>query len=404
MTRTSKACAAVGWAVVLLASSCQMKEGLVTAARTADATLAAKNAEPSSGVVVTREQLMSVKSAKAVSAVIPITEEATGKVAFNDDAITPVFSPYTGRVIELLAKPGDVVGRGTPLLLIDSPEVVDAENDFLAGRAAWNKAQAILRQMERNRDRVQKLVSGEAAAPKDLEQALTDVESAKSDVRSTEAQIDAARQRLLNFGKTDAEIERFSETRRADRTTRVLTPIGGQIIGRKVGPGQYVRPDNPDPLFTISDTSSMWLLAQVYENQIQSVKTGNFVVVRVPALSGQVFHATVNYVAPTVDPATRRVAVRCLVQNRNNHLKPEMFVNFTFERASRRVIVVPQRAVVREGNLAVLWVLEGGDRVSRRPVEIGAEIDGRIEIKSGLREGETVVSDGALFLSSFVKG
>jgi membrane fusion protein, heavy metal efflux system len=230
------------------------------------------------------------------------------------------------------------------------------------------------------------------------------LESAASDVRSAEAQIDSARQRLLNFGKNEAEIAELAKTRHADRTTRVMAPIGGQVVARKVGPGQYIRPDNPDPLFTIADTSTMWLLAEVYESQIPLVRLGERVEVKMLALPSQSFPAQVSYIAPSVDPATRRVAVRCVLRNRNNQLKPEMFASFRFERAPRRALLVPQKAVVQEGNIAVVWVIESGNHVSRRPVDLGDEFDGRIEIKSGLHAGEIVVTDGALFLSGLAKG
>jgi cobalt-zinc-cadmium efflux system membrane fusion protein len=125
--------------------------------------------------------------------------------------------------------------------------------------------------------------------------------------------------------------------------------------------------------------------------------------VEVLALPGRTFPAQVGYIAPTIDPATRRAAVRCVVRNRNHRLRPEMFASFRFERAPRRAVVVPQQAVVREGNIAVVWVLEDGNRISRRPVDLGGQIGGKIEIKSGVKEGEIVIADGALFLSSFVK-
>jgi cobalt-zinc-cadmium efflux system membrane fusion protein len=377
---------------------------LTACGRNATQTVSAASVIHSDGLEATADQMKSMRTASATIQTIPTIEEATGKVAFNEDEITPVYSPHTGRVVELLGKPGESIGRGAPLLIIDSPDVVDAENGFLSGRAALVKAQAILKQAERTRDRFQKLVAGGAAAPKDLEQALTDLESSNSDVHSAEAQIDSSRQRLLNFGKTEAEIEQLALTRRGDRTTRVMAPIGGQIVARKVGPGQYIRPDNPDPLFTIADTSTMWLLAQVYESQIPLVRLGEPVEVRVLALPDQIFPAQVSYIAPSIDPATRRVAVRCVLRNRNNRLKPEMFASFRFQKAPRQALVVPQQAVVREGNLAAVWVIESGNRISRRPVELGGEMDGKIEIKSGLRAGEVVVADGALFLSSFVKG
>jgi cobalt-zinc-cadmium efflux system membrane fusion protein len=394
----------VAVALLLIGSAGCGREGARDASVASAASRVASDTGGGDRLEATEEQLKSMKTAPAIVRSVPTIEEATGKVAFNEDAITPVYSPHTGRVVELLAKPGDYIAKGSPLLIIDSPEVVEAENEFLSGRAALAKAQALLRQAQRNRDRVQKLVAGEAAAPKDLEQALTDIESASSDVSAAEAQIDSSRQRLDNFGKTEAEIEQLAETRHADRTTRVMAPIGGLIVGRKVGPGQYIRPDNPDPLFTVADTSTMWLLAQLYESQILIVRAGQKVEVKVLALPNQSFPAQVSFIAPAIDPATRRVAVRCVVRNKNNQLRPEMFASFRFEQAPRRALLVPQKAVVREGNLAVVWVLEDGSHISRRPVELGGEIDGDIEIKSGLRAGETVVADGALFLSSFVKG
>lgn len=356
------------------------------------------------GVRLAADQMRSLNTEPATLHTIPSVEDATGKVAFNEDTITAVYSPYTGRAVDLLVKSGDWISKGAPLAIIDSREVVDAENDFLAGRAALAKAQAVRQQSERNRDRIQRLVTSEAVARKDLEQALTDLESANSDIHSAEAQIDSSRQRLLNFGRTEEEIEELARTRHADRTTRVAAPIGGLVVARKVGPGQYVRPDNPDPLFTIADTSTMWLLAQVYESQIPLVYLGENVKVKVLALPDHTFPAQVNYIAPSIDPATRRVAVRCVVQNRNNDLKPEMFASFQFEKPPRRALLVPQKAVVREDNIAVVWVVENGNRITRRPVEVGGELDGKIEIKSGLTAGETVIADGALFLSSFVKG
>jgi cobalt-zinc-cadmium efflux system membrane fusion protein len=378
---------------------------LITACgRNETETVSAASAGNSTTLETTADQMKSLRTATASLQTVPTTEQATGKVSFSEDAITPVYSPYPGRVVELLAKAGDSVTKGAPLLVIDSPEVVSAEGDWLSGRATLTKAQAILKQAERSRERIEKLVAGEAAAPKDLEQASTDLEGAHSDVHSAEAQIESSRQRLLNFGKTEAQIEQLGLTRRVDRTTRVTAPIGGLIVGRKVGPGQYIRPDNPDPLFTIADTSTMWLLAQVYESQIPSMHIGQRVEVRVPALPQLTLPAQVNYIAPSIDPATRRVAVRCVVRNRNNQLKPEMFASFRFEKAARQVMNVPQQSVVREGNIAVVWVVESPNRITRRTVELGAELDGKIEIQSGLRPGEIVVADGALFLSSFVKG
>jgi membrane fusion protein, heavy metal efflux system len=128
-------------------------------------TIAVSAAEDPNKLEATADQMKSLRTIAATMQTIPSVEEATGKVSFNEDAITPVYSPYIGRVSQLLAKPGDSISKGASLLVIDSPDVVDAENDFLSGRAALSKAQAILKQAGRTRDRVQKLLAGEAASP-----------------------------------------------------------------------------------------------------------------------------------------------------------------------------------------------------------------------------------------------
>ncbi len=383
---------------VFLLTGCSQNQAKTIVADTGGRAVATRE-----GLQITAAQMLTLKLAPAILETLSAVDEATGKVAFNEDAMTSIYSPYAGRILEIPAKPGELVAKGSPLLVIDSPELVPAEADFLTARAGLDKNRALLDQAERTRDRVQKLVAGEAAAPKDLEQAQTELQTAMTELRAAETQLESSRQRLFSFGKTEAEIDRLGETRHVDRVARVIAPIGGLVVSRKVGPGQYVRPDNPDPLLVLADVSTMWLLGQLYESEAARVRVGEKVDVKVLALPDQAFPARVAFIAPAVDPVTRRVAVRCAVPNRNAQLKPEMFASFRFEKAPRRALLVPEKAVVREGNLAVVWVADGKTHIFRRQVDTGTVANGRIEIRSGLTEGETVVADGALFLSSFAK-
>jgi cobalt-zinc-cadmium efflux system membrane fusion protein len=347
----------------------------------------------------TAEQLQHMKFDTVARRPVDIIEEATGKVGFNEDATTPVLSPYTGRVVDLMAKPGDVVHRGQPLFTIDTPDIVDAEGDFLSGRATEAKARAVLAQAVRTRDRTQRLVAGEAAAQKDLEQAQTDLAGAENDLKTAQAQVESARQRLLAFNLTATEIDQLAEGRRLNRVTRVLAPIGGAVVSRQVGPGQYVRPDSGNVLFTIADLSTMWLLAQVYETQVPMVQMNEPVRVQVMALDHSWFPARVSYIGPSVDPATRRVPVRCVVQNARGLLRPEMFATFRFEETKAELLTVPEKAVVQDGGLQVAWVVDASNHFQRRIVDTGRRVPGWVEIRSGLREGERVVTEGALFIS-----
>lgn len=367
-----------------------------------EAKQAAAPPQPNSAdvVAVTAEQLRQFRVETPVERKVSVVREATGKVAFNEDNSTPLFSPYAGRIARMLVKPGDSVRKGEPLVEIDTPDIVAAESDLLAGNAALAKAAATLRQAERTRDRLKRLVAGEAAPVKDLEQAATDAQNAENDVRAAETATEAARQRLTVFGKIPEEIQRIVATRQVDRIAKIFSPISGTVVARKAGPGQYVRPDAPDPIFTIADLSSMWLLADVYESDVPSVRLNEAVQVSVIAFPNERFRARVSYIAPAVDPVTRRVPVRCAVSNPGQRLKPEMFASFRIANLTASALTVSRKAVVRDNERKVVWVLRDGKELVRRSVETGLEQDGWVEIRSGLQPGDRVISDGALFVSN----
>jgi membrane fusion protein, heavy metal efflux system len=397
LDKTSKAlCAAcTGVLIALTVTGCSNSRALETKP---EATPSQSNT--ADVVAVTAEQLRQFRIETPVERKVSAVREATGKVAFNEDNSTPVFSPYTGRIVRMLVRPGDPVRKGTPLLEIDTPDIVAAESDLLTGKATLAKAVATLRLAERTRDRLKRLVAGEAAPVKDLEQATTDAQNAGNDLRAAETATDAAQQHLTVFGKSPEEIQRIVTTRQVDRIAKIFSPISGTVVARKAGPGQYVRPDAPDPIFTIADLSSMWLLADVYESDVAGVRPNESVQVGVMAFPNDRFSARVSYIAPSVDPTTRRVPVRCVVSNPGQRLKPEMFASFRIANLSTSVLTVSQKAVVRDNERKVVWVLHDGKELVRRSVETGLEQDGWVEIRSGLQPGDRVISDGALFVSN----
>ena len=326
---------------------------------------------------------------------------ATGKIAFNEDVMTPVFSPYTGRVLRLLAKPGDMLKPGSPLVELYTPDLVQAESDLIGAAAAVVKATTALKLARRTEERQHGLYLNKAAALKDWEQAQADVQNAEGDLRSAEAALIAARDRLRLFGKSDADIARVEQERKIDRVTTVLSPIPGTVTTRKVGPGQYIRPDNADPLFTIADLSTMWMLAQVYESDVPLIKVGQPVEVHVMAYPDGVFKASIAYIGASADPTTHRVEVRTVVDNHGQKLKPEMFATFRIiTDGNMQSPAVPLSAIVRDGEKTSVWVAQGNSQFVRREVTIGLEQDGYVQVRSGLQPSEQVVSDGSLLLSN----
>ena len=326
---------------------------------------------------------------------------ATGKIAFNEEFMTPVFSPYAGRVTRVIAKPGDVVTPTSPLLELYTPDLIQAQSDFIGNATATlTKAKNALSLARRNEERQHQLYLEKAAALKDWQQAQADVTNAESDVQAAEAALLAARDKLRAFGKSAAEITRI-EHGHTERIVTVTSPLAGTITARKVGPGQFIRQDNTDPLFVIADLSQMWMLANVYESDVPSIKVGQPVEVQVMAYPEEVFKATITYIGAAVDPATHRVDVRAVVDNPAQKLKPEMFATFRIiTHAEVQYLAVPLSAVVRDGDKTSVWVAQSEPQFVRREVKLGLEQNGYVQILSGLQAGEQVAAEGGLLLGS----
>ena len=326
---------------------------------------------------------------------------ATGKIGFNEDVMTPVFSPYTGRIVRVFVKPGDAVNRGTPLFEIDTPELVQAGQDLIAAGINVPRARTVLELATRAEDRQHRLYLNKAVALKDWEQAEADLRNAERDLHAAESALAASRSRLRVFGKTDEEIAKIENDRQIDRTARVLSPIAGTTVTRKVGPGQYVKPDSPDALFTIADLSTVWLLADVYEADVPLIRVGQRIEVHVAAYPNEAFTARIAYVSPSVDPATHRVGLRSVVENSHRRLKPEMFASFrVVTNSETQSLAVPTSAIVREGDKTSVWVAQDRNHFTRRDVTTGIQQGGYVQIYSGLQLGEKVVSGGGLLIGN----
>jgi cobalt-zinc-cadmium efflux system membrane fusion protein len=326
---------------------------------------------------------------------------AIGQIAFNEDTSTAVLTPFSGRVVRLIAKVGDKVKRGEPLFEIDSPEVVQPQNDFIAAATALNKARSQHDLALIVEKRLKDLYEGKAAALKEWQQAEGQLVAAKNDMRSAGMTLEAARARLRIVGFTEDEIAMLQTKGTIRRATPIAAPIDGTVIARKVGPGQFVRNDTGDALYVIADLSTMWLKAQVPENDIPLVRVEQEVEVKVSALPGRVFRARIANISAATDLATRRTVVRSEIPNPDGALKSEMFASFKIATGADELApAVPSVAVIREGDVAVVWVEEEPALFRRRAVKIGMEQEDRVQIREGLKPGELVVARGAIFVDN----
>src|SRR4051794_23208397 len=226
---------------------------------------------------------------------------AIGQIAFNEDASTSVLTPFSGRVTRLIAKLGDQVRSGDPLLEIDSPEQVPPQHEFIAAQTARNKARSQLNLATIIEKRIRDLYEGKAAPFKELQQAQAQLAAAESDMRSTDTAFEAARVRLRILGRTDAEIAALEQQGTLSRVTRITAPIDGTVIVRKVGPGQFIRADSGEALYTIADLSMMWLKAEIFEQDIAFVRIGQEIEAKVLAAPNRIFKARISAINSASD-------------------------------------------------------------------------------------------------------
>lgn len=316
--------------------------------------------------------------------------ETVGAIAFNDEKTIQVFPSYQGKVNGVFAEIGHEVKKGQVLYTIDSPDMVQAESTLIA-------TAGVKKLTSRALDRARLLYSEKGLAEKDLQQAMSDQQSAEGAYR-------AAVNAMRIFGKSDAEIEQIIATRKIDRSMPVKSPINGRVTAMNAPLGLLAQPGTPPAPFSVSDLSTMWMIANVPEKDIPRLHLGDAVRVRVDAYPDRIFQGKVTNIGVTVDPNTHTAAVRSEVKDPHHELHPGMFTTFAIQTgAPVQSVAVPLNGVVREGDGSMsVWVKTDRHRFIRRQVEIGVQQDGVDQILAGLHSGEVIATDGAIFLSNAV--
>ncbi|MDQ2891147.1 MAG: efflux RND transporter periplasmic adaptor subunit [Gemmatimonadota bacterium] len=311
----------------------------------------------------------------------------TGTVDFNGDHSTQVLSPVSGPVTRLLVQPGAQVSRGTPLATVSSP-------DFAAAIGGYRKAVAAASNLQRIADQDVQLFKTDALSRREMDQAQTDASAAAADRESALEQIRA-------LGINPNALSGAGGVAASNVPGVIRAPISGTVVQRLISPGQLLQAGNT-PAFTIADLSTVWVMANVFEADLAAVHKGETATVTSP-VSTTPFQGTVDYVGALVDSATRATSVRIVVKNRSDLLKSGMYVNVTIRGdGTRSGILVPNDAVLRDDeNLPFVFVATGegkATRYARRRITLGQQIGGSYQVQSGLRSGDRVVAEGALFL------
>lgn len=302
--------------------------------------------------------------------------ELGARVQPDPTKVFRIFSPASGRVLEIEVKPGDMVKRGETLALLDSSDAGSARSDF-----AKAKIEAERTSRAANREKV--LFEHGAVSEKDYI-------DAKAESDSAAAELTRARQRL--------EMLNLNPAASTDRVS-LLSPARGVVLTVNAAPGELSKSlDNADPLITLADLSTVWIVGDVYEKDIAKVQPGKQVTVALDAYPGQQWTGRIASLSGALDPATRTLKVRVALANAGLKLKPEMFATIRVDVARHNAIVVPSTAVIHEGQTTSVFVSNNG-QPEQRQVTTGQVIDGNVEITSGLQVGQQIVAQGAELLS-----
>jgi cobalt-zinc-cadmium efflux system membrane fusion protein len=367
----------------------------------APAKAAASEAPSADSVTLGDEELKTVKVEAVGTRAFGVARDAVGKIAFNDDASVPVFPPYQGRITQLFVKPGEDVKKGQVVFEIDSPDLVNAESSLITAVGNLQQAKGQLDLTARALTRGKALLEAKAIAQKDLEQATADFNAADAGYKAAAGALNGARDAVRIFGKSEAEIHRIEQTHHIDSRMPVPSPIAARVTSRQAGPGQFVQPGG-NPVYTVADLSTVWMVAKVAETDIPLIRVGQEADVKVLAFPGRVFRGKITYIAASVDPDTHRVLVRSEIPDPGHELLPEMFATFVIRTGQAyNSPSVPAGGVVREGDgTMTVWVTADGHRFDKRTVRIGLQQDDFDQVLDGLKPGERVATDGALFLSN----
>jgi membrane fusion protein, copper/silver efflux system len=315
-----------------------------------------------------RQQLIGVQL--AVAKVVPLTKEirAVGKVAYDETKVTHIHTKVTGYVEEVFVNfVGKIVKRGDPLFTIYSPDLVATQEEYLLALRSRN----ILKESSFN------WVS-----------------------KGSENLLDAAHQRLRLWDIRDEDIDRLEREGKPRRTLTIYSPVNGLVTERAAyHHGKFVSPEMD--LYTLVDLSTVWILGDIYEYDLPSVRTGQPVEIDFPYASDtKALRGSVTYLYPYLDAKTRTAQVRMEFPNPGFQLKPDMFVNVKIKVNLGSSLAVPEDAVLDTGTEQYVFVDKGEGYLEPRPVKVGGEGMGYVVIQSGLSAGERVVTAANFILDS----
>jgi cobalt-zinc-cadmium efflux system membrane fusion protein len=340
---------------------------------------------PVNSVTLTAEQRRNIRLYTVVEAKFHKSVDTTGAVDFDNDQATSVLAPFSGPVTRLLVSPGDQVKKGAPLAAVDSP-------DFATAISAYYKALATAKTNRRLADLDKDLLQHNGVAQREAAQAETDAVNAEADR-------DAALQGLVSLNVPAEVIKDIQEGRPVAHAAAVLrSPITGTVVEKLITPGQLLQAGTT-PCFTVADLSRVWVMAQVFGSDLGLVGVGDSAEVTSDA-DPRALVGRVDNISALVNPDTRSVAVRVVVENPARLLKKQMYVRVRIQsRLESSGLLIPASAILRDDeNLPFVYLAQPNGGFARQHVTLGYRSKEQYDIAAGLKAGDQIVVEGGIFV------
>lgn len=288
--------------------------------------------------------------------------KAYSTLDFAEDNKKTIAARFNGRIEKLYVnKSGDYVKKEEPLFEIYSPELIQAENDYL---------------LSLNNEQSYKMLSN----------------------NNKTSLLADARKKLLLFGLTENEIEQLEKQMTVSQTITYYSPFSGTVLEKKITEGTYI--NEGSILYQLADLSTLWNIADVYESDLKSITPGSKIKLSIPSFPGEIFEGKVSFIYPVINPQTRTIKVRSVIPNPKNKLKPNMYGETFFESGIKTGIIVPMEAVLLTGKRNLVYVQTSQGHFEAREVQLGLRLYDKYEILSGLSEGDEIAASGGYLIDS----
>ena len=309
-----------------------------------------------------KQILANVAVVKVASSTYHKEVKAYSTLDFAEESRKTVAARFNGRIEKLFVnKTGVNIRKGEALFEIYSPELIQAENDYV---------------LSLGNDSVYNMINNE-------------------DVNSI---INSGKKKLMLFGLTEGQIDELGKSKEVSATVTYYSPFGGTVLEKKIQEGMYI--NEGTIMFEIADLSTLWNIAEVYESDISSIAVGGSVKLNVASYPGETFEGKVSFIYPVINPQTRTIKIRTVVANGKYKLKPNMYGETYFESSAKTGITVPMEAVLLTGQRNLVYVKKSPGHFEAREVKLGSKLDGRYEILGGLSVGEEIAASGGYLIDS----